>query len=280
MKRALIFAAILLQAMSGPAGAATTMDVYPSLAPNVFGSPSWGGYVANALAWLEAESGPMGDPTADPTAYKTVSTIGPYDNLVTSFNSWQGVASPGAPFAAELGNRLHFGLHIVSLGSTFTLSGLKFAIHSTDSAAPGDSLAFVGDFIGFNYSLHRVGIDYGSDGIKGTADDIVRTSGSETLPVNELIYVGAGNAWWPEVPADGATPQDALDNVASWVGSQAPFTITGTYELYTDSTFTTLLASDSATVDVVTPEPTTLLLWGATALGLAAVRRWRNRREV
>ncbi|MBI2524689.1 MAG: PEP-CTERM sorting domain-containing protein [Candidatus Rokubacteria bacterium] len=28
------------------------------------------------------------------------------------------------------------------------------------------------------------------------------------------------------------------------------------------------------------PEPTTLLLWGTTAVGLAAVRRWRNRRAV
>ncbi|MBI2524688.1 MAG: PEP-CTERM sorting domain-containing protein [Candidatus Rokubacteria bacterium] len=31
---------------------------------------------------------------------------------------------------------------------------------------------------------------------------------------------------------------------------------------------------------VVTPEPTTLLLWGTSALGLAVVRRWRNRRAV
>lgn len=284
MKRALIFAAVLLLAVSGAASAASfTMNVFPSLAPNYSsGSPSLTGYTTNALTWLEAESGPFGNPSTDPTAYKQVSTMGPGDNLVTSFNSWQGVASPGAPFAGEFGNRLHFGVHILRTDATFTLSGLDFHVHSTE---PGDSLHFSGfPFTAADvYSTRRVGIYYGPDGDKSTlGDNVVRTSGFATLPVNELMYVGVGNAWWPQVPDDGPTGQAAIDSVAAWIGSQAPFSVIGTYSLYLNDSFLPgdLLISNSATVDVVTPEPTTLLLWGTTALGLAAVRRWRNRREV
>ena len=45
------------------------MTVVASPAPNIFGSPSWAGYVINALNSLENDLGEIGNRSTDPTAY-------------------------------------------------------------------------------------------------------------------------------------------------------------------------------------------------------------------
>jgi len=235
-----------------------TVNVYPSSAPNAFGSPSWAGYLAKALYAIERDQATNGSRATDPTAYERAgATISPGDIAVTSFNSWRGQIDPPAPFANESGNRLHFGLHIVGGGTQFRLSDLTFSMHSSD---PDDSLVFEGDFIGYSYNgTTRYGIDWGADRVKGGGDDAVCTSGDPL--VDEIVYVGVGNAWWPAGDdPDPSNPvggkQKAMDDYLAWVIDNSPLTISCSYSVGG--------ATGSASVDVVPALTYTVSAWGPT----------------
>lgn len=257
--------------MSGTSfGDLITIEVHASSAPNAYGSPSWSGYVANALYGLENGLSSYGDRSTDPTGYsRAPEKVGPGEIAVTSFHSWRGEVNPAAPFNNEYGNRMHFGLHAYGDGNTqFMLQSLAFEMHSSD---PGDSLAFAGDFVGYGYSSTRYGIDWGPDRAKGGGDDTVYNAGNGATLVDEIVYVGVGNAWWPgggdpnpANPAGG--PQAAMDDYFAWVGSEAPITVTTTYTIdgYT--------GSDS--VNVV-PVPGAVLL-GMLGLGVAGLKLRRR----
>lgn len=249
-----------------------TIQVFASSAPNGYGSPSWSSYVANALNSLENGLGNIGNRNTDPTAYEIAGPyVDPGEFMVSSFYSWRGEVGPASPFANEYGNRMHFGLHAFGDGTTqFDLEDLTFSIHSSD---PGDVMLFVGDFVGYNYSSTRTGINWGADRLRGTADDIRYTSGNGTTLVDELVYVGVGNAFWPGGddpnpgnPAGGA--QAAMDAAYAWVYSNVAFTMTGTYYIKGYS------GSDSV---AVVPAPPALLL-GALGVGLVALLRRRFRK--
>ena len=257
--------------LSVPAFAQLTLQVVPSSAPNASGSPSWAGYAANALNSLQNNLGNIGSRATDPTAYEIAGPIvQPSDFLVTSFNSWQGVAGPlAAPFASESGNRMHFGLH--AYGATqFDLADVTFSISSSD---PANSLSYVDDLSGCNFNgITRIGVNWGPDGIKGTSDDIIYTAGNvgndHTL-VNELFYVGAGNAFWPGGDSpDPANPvggaQAAIDDSTSYIMGNTPFTVTGSYSI--------LGNTENATVTVV-PEPSTISLLAFALGGLMLIRK-------
>jgi hypothetical protein len=242
-----------------------TIDVFASSAPNVYGSPSWNGYVANALYALENGLSSYGDRQTNPTGYEQApDVIDPWEIAVTTFKSWRGTINPTGAFANELGNRIHFGLHVYGDGSTrFTLEDLIFELHSSD---PGNTLYFAGDFIGSSYSTTRYGIDWGADRTKGGGDDIVYTSGNGTTLVDELVYVGVGNAWWPagDWPDKGVgNPQAAMDDYFAWILSEQPIDVTCTYSI--------LSYSGSDTVRVI-PEPATMAL---LALGGLVLRKRR-----
>lgn len=236
------------------------IDVIASSAPNAYGSPSWSGYNTNALYALENGLSVYGDRSTDPTGYEAAPDIvDPWEIAVTSFNSWRGDINPTGAFANELGNRMHFGLHAYGNGTDqFTLEDLTFEIHSSD---PTDTLVFVGDFIGYSYSSTRYGINWGADRAKGGGDDIIYTSGNGTTLVDELVYVGVGNAWWPQ-PEEGQTNQEAMDDYLAWINSEAPILVTGTYYINSYS------GSDSVTV---VPIPAAVIL-GILGLGVVGIK--------
>jgi len=262
MKKGLLLCSAVLLSMciTGVSLGDLTVNVYASSAPNYYGSPSWSGYLSNAVYALENELSIKGDRSTDPTGYERApSSIGPGEIAVTSFNSWRGEVNPSAPFNKEYGNRIHFGLHARGDGVTqFTLEDVTFEIHSSDAT---DSLVFVGNFIGSNYNGARYGIDWGADNTKGGGDDVVYTSGNGKTLVDEIVYVGVGNAWWPK-PEGGQTNQEAMDDYFAWIDSVGPVTVTGTYTIGSYS------GSDSVRV---VPVPGAVLL-GMLGLGAAGLR--------
>jgi hypothetical protein len=78
-------------------------------------------------------------------------------------------------------------------------------------------------------------------------DDVLITSGSPTQLVDELIYVGVGNALAPDDASCPGMTQATLDCIKATYDSKIPFKLTTTYNLFDDSSH--VLATASATVD-------------------------------
>ena len=184
-----------------------SIQVIPAYAPHGPISPNWSDYVVNSIVALEGEAPVVGDRNLDPAGYEAVSgPVSPLDMMYTNYNSWLGMAAPSdafanlpAEFQAEYGNRIHFGLHIITDGSvTFKLDELEWKLDSNDIT---DYFDQEGTFAGASYSTTRVGIDFGLDGIKGGGDDIVYDNGEAgTTPVHELMYVGVGDGFLSDEP--------------------------------------------------------------------------------
>lgn len=267
-----VLTAMLSSAAFAVAFPGITMDVVASSAPNGYGSPSWGGYAANALTGLENGLSSVGDRSTNPTGYEAApAVVLPGEIEVTTFKSWRGQANPTGAFAAELGNRMHFGLHAYGDGySQFALNDLTFALHSSDI---DDSLVYTGNFIGYSYNgTTRYGINWGDDRVKGGGDDTVYTSGNGTTLVDELVYVGVGNAWWPG--GDAADPgnppgggQAALDASFASLLAGGPINVTCSYSLPGAT------GSDSV---LVTPEPATVTMLVLAGLGMLGFMRFRR----
>ncbi len=275
-----VAAVLLANGVASTCMAEITIQVIPSLAPNGWGSSNFPGYQDNAIYAIENGLSAYGDP-ASPTYYQVASSVLPISaNIVTGFSSWLGVANPASPFDGELGNRLTFGLHILGNGTQFSISQLSFTGVSGDS---NNTLGFSYNEGNdpndpYDYGAGYVGINYGVDGIKGTPDDVIITSGPNTQLVDELVARGSGNAWDVYVTSPGTTSQDKIDRVANgmWLDtdtdtdyplSPRPFDFTGTYTLNG--------VSGSGSVEFV-PEPgtlTLLALGGLTALGAMWIRR-------
>lgn len=275
MLRAFVVSLFLALTCSG-----VSIQVFPSLAPNFFGAPSYTGWETNSLAAIEAGTVGSFDPInqsapTDPTQYTgQITQMLAWQNVATNFNAWYGVAAPnalGPLLTMELGNRLTFGVRIVGDSAQFGNGGqirlrdLSFVISSSDGA---NTFGFSGDWDTDPFCASPGACDYGTNiyGIRRNANGTVAsyvTSGSQDQLVDEIIYIGVGNALEALNTDPGPTNQDRIFAAAGTVS--APYSITGSYSLSG--------MTGAATVNVVVPEPGT---WGLTiAAGLVVFLRRR-----
>ena len=249
--------------------AAVTINVTPSVAPNAFGSPSYAGYVTNAIGALHDGDSTRGDPSL-PTYYAAQSNVKADEVIVTGFPSWHGKADPGAvfgpSFANELGNRMLFGLKVDGGGQQFSISQLSF--NGTSSNGLLDFSFGTGSY---NYSHDYEGVLAGPDGKLWTADDIFVTSGPNTQLVDGLVGRGSGNSMDAYCP--GCTTgqmQSAIEAAADQFHGDTTFT--GTYHLHVGQA---VFGSGTFNIAAV-PEPAT---WATMILGIGMIGATMRRRR-
>jgi hypothetical protein len=212
-----------------------TISVFPALAPNRWGSPSWNAWASNAVTAILNGYSSYGDPSL-PSYYQWAPSVVPVtNNIVTGFPSWMGQADPGdvfgPAFAQEAGNRLTFGMDIKGGTNLISIAQLSFTMTSTDT---GNTLDWTYSPVPYSYSgLNTgsanpvyLGIIYGSNGQKTYV-----TNGPATQLVNEIITCGSGNAWDTyDTSGNIASEQSNIVACASQVGTQS-FFFTGTYTI-------------------------------------------------
>jgi len=258
-----ILAINLAGAMS--ASAQVTITTEATMAPNGYGSPSYDTWAANGIYAME--NGLTSYGVAGPAQFNvTTSPLPVAANFATGFNSWLGQA-PG-PYAGELGNRASFVAVINGNGSLINMNNFGFTMSSSDagnalgyswpnnSILPGDWTYDAGD-IGLIFNNH----------INIAGGFTVVNSGDPGQMVNEIISIGAGNAYaaytYAEAlayqvkyggsiadnggdPDPNATDQQIINYQLGFVPD---YDFTGTFS-YGD-------VSGSATI--VVPEPTTMI---------------------
>lgn len=269
MKKALL-ATLAASALTMAAAAAhgATITVVTSLAPNVYGSPNWGTYQANAMTALDLGLSSYGAP-GTPGYYQTTTNVRADQAIVTGFPSWMGQVDPGTVFgsqyANEYGNRMHFGVRIDGNGQQISIDQLSFSASSSDA---GDLLGFGYGAGSYGYSSAYEGVLAGADGVLWTADDVFITGGPSNQLVDGIIGRGSGNS--DAAYCSGCTlaqQQAALDTEARYFTS--PTTFVGTYSLGADS------GSGTFNISPV-PEPRTWVMMLLGVFGLGALLRRRR----
>ncbi|MCA9186087.1 MAG: hypothetical protein R3E01_13930 [Pirellulaceae bacterium] len=273
----------LLVSASVSQAAIDVFEVFPAYAPDT-ASPSWGGYVTNAINELMSTTPASSSRADDPTAYELATgPIAPNEMIITPFLSWRGQADPtvgwddgsstAGVFGNESGNRVHFGVRILTDGNgSIKLADLlwdknwydaPFNTPSTLIDFPNES----GNFAASDYSATRVGVLYGGDGMLGGGDDTLITSGAGTQEVDALFYVGIGDAFFSDNPG-ALSDQDDLDITLDAIHSHnCPQDLEVTYSLGD--------ATGTGVVHIV-PEPSSMMIGLTVLLGMVAGMRRRT----
>ncbi len=260
--------------------AAPIITVYPSIGPNILSSPNADPYILNAIQGLQNNGAATGTP-GTPSFYSTTSPSIPINHIVvTNFNSWLGHVNPGTVFgpnyANEYGNRIHFGVSVVStnLGTQeFSLSQLEGEIVSTDS---NGFLNITRDFIGGSYGTDFIGVITDTN---GNVIDVLDSGEAGTTPVDALYFFGLGQGF-EILDTNFNDPNNlAQAEFAALIGdpsvtSSFPFTIRGNYYLGNASGGTTVTVNGP---QFIVPLPASLWIF-AGAVSLLAARRKMTRK--
>jgi hypothetical protein len=207
MNSVLRLAPLMVLTIAMPAAAAVKIDLFPNYGPQgsfshgaydpgFTPSPSLFVYGANAIgAMLDGELSRGGSLANTPTAFNTLPDNKIDYNFIrrTEFPSWGDQINPSGAFVAEKGSVWRVGVRVEST-TPFTASDLHYSV---DNPLENES-STLADFLnqspegGYAPST-AVGIYFGADGIRGTADDVVCDNlGCDPLtqPLNLVAWRG------------------------------------------------------------------------------------------
>jgi len=244
-------------------------------------SASFFGFKGNSYASFNYSfSNEGGTLQTSPQAYNPLFTgdvIGA-DSMVARTNSWLAQHDPPSPFGNEDGNFVWSFARIYSSDGTteFVLDDLRYELTDTSGVLSASGSYATGNF---EDSLTRsvIGIDYGADDALGGGDDTTYISGNGTTPVNEIrVFADFGIA--EDGSSHSGSGQTQLDNALAALIADTPFQLTNSFWLdgtsYEGGSAIWVTADGEPPApgsDI--PEPTTLMLLGLGALGLARRRR-------
>jgi len=195
-------------------GAKAELIIYPSPGPwSAFVSLPQ--YLTNFAAFLREGQG-LDPDRSMPTNVVITDHFDVGDIMVadgTNVFLWRGQLNPPPPFNNERGNFLYVRV-IIKSAIPFNLTGVVYEVNSNE---PENRFRSFGNLAGHTYTFYQPGLWYGPDGVRGTADDVWRTTGPGKDPVNELYFVGG-------IGAFGVSDQSSIAQVQSIVASQYPFT--------------------------------------------------------
>jgi len=130
----------------------------------------------------------------------------------------------------------------------------EFSSSDTTTEKPLGTLGFSGNFSTNNYSITRIGWDFGPDGTLNTSDDIFYTSGSGSIPVNALDYRGVSK-WFEERTTAN------VGDVDRYVAGKQPYTISARYTVVgLDSVQSTIRVQPITVTPAQPVQPTSLMV--------------------
>lgn len=286
--------------LSSQAASAAQIVFFPYLSPTSAeegfpsASPSFPAAAATAVsAIFDGVDNRGGSLINSPTAFNRLSpgAISPLDILAATHPLWRGNINPTGAFANETGTWWHLGVRVTSAQS-FTLSDLTKDFN--DGYGFSDTFTMAEELTKGRYAENgfaptlAVGLWYGSDGKKGTADDVYCDSSACDVfsqPLNEFAWRGAGKGDWLDqeyvdtfLGGDWSLiPQDELDFYANdGYGTFVSSPFFWHYD-YTLKTGTTVLANASFHQYIsAVPEPST---WAMMMIGFGVIALTTRRRS-
>ncbi len=256
------------------AGVSTATNIYvgPAAAPDYFGSPSYTGWVDNAIVALLTGSPAAGSPLS-PDYYLQSTSFQANQMIVTDFNSWNGSASPTGAFAGEYGSAITFATIINNPGSKLDITqGVTVAVDPfgtplSDTENPG-----IGPVQKTAFDAFVLGVDWPGVGLP-----TIYATGTEPAIGVDYIFVFPGVAF-ETTHADsislGFTDQENLDDFSSLIASDPLINPIHYCVSYDDPSNSASTCADA----YIVPEPSSISLFGTGGLALGFAL-WRRRRR-
>ena len=113
----------IILVLSSSGRAQVTIEIRPTLGPNLLSSPQKKAYAENVFTMLrDGQEQVSSDAPAAAVTVRSRFTAG--EVICASFPLWRGQACPGGELDREFGNRVQFATRILGNGQKFRLSDL------------------------------------------------------------------------------------------------------------------------------------------------------------